>query len=104
MLQEREAERRRLVRHLVEVHGTARQRKSMRVIQAPLRDLSATGCKLISAEPIEADSVILVKISGLEPWAGDVIWSDGEFIGVEFHQPLSPYVVDHYAARFGPIS
>lgn len=101
MLPDWERERRRGVRHLVEIHGTVRQRKSMRTIEAPLCDLSPTGCKLVSSEPLKAGSVILVKIAGLEPWAGNVVWSDGQFVGVKFHKQLSLYVVDHYAAKFG---
>lgn len=101
MLAADQGERRRLARHVVEVHGTVRQRNSVRIIQAPLHDLSAAGCKLTSSEPLEAGSVILLRIDGLEPWLGNAIWSDGEFIGVKFQQPLSLYVVDHYAAKFG---
>lgn len=81
MLDEHRDERRRLVRHLVEVHGTVRQRSSTRIIKAPLQDLSATGCKLVSSEPLETGTVILVRIDGLEPWVGNAIWSDGEFMG-----------------------
>jgi hypothetical protein len=70
------------------------------VIDTPLYDLSAHGCKLITAEPFRVGTPVAVKIPGLEVWPAVVAWSDRSFVGLQFDKPLSAYVVDHYVARF----
>lgn len=93
--------KRRSRRHRIDVKGEVKRPKSVRVVDAPLFDLSAEGCKLALTEPLRPGTFVFLKIAGLELWPAEVVWSDGQFAGVEFQRPLSNYVVDHYIARHG---
>ena len=94
---------RRNPRHTIKLGAAIRHPKSARIIDAPLIDLSAGGCKFVSAEPLANGTEVLVKIPGLEYWPAKVAWSDRRFVGLEFVKVLSAYVVDHYVRQFGGV-
>ena len=89
-------------RHPVKLPATVRHTKSPRLINAPLLDLSTQGCKIASEEPFISGTAVLVKIPGIENWPATVIWAKRRFVGFEFDNALSSYVVEHYVRQFGP--
>lgn len=70
---------------------------SKRSSTARMFDLSISGCCIVSAEPPRTGTQILIRIPGLEFWSGTVAWSREGAVGVEFHKPLHPAVVERYA-------
>ena len=69
--------------------------------KALMFDLSVKGCCIVSSEPLPTGTQILIRIPGLEFWSATVMWHREQAVGVEFHKPLHPAVVERYA-RFYP--
>ena len=63
-------------------------------------DLSPAGCCLVSDARLLTGTQVLVRIPGLAYWAATVAWRREEAVGVEFHKPLHPAVVEQYAGSF----
>lgn len=66
-------------------------------MDAKLNDLSTEGCCIATCEPIQVGEMVSVRMEGLEPWNGTVVWADEGQIGVKFDRALHGAVVDHYA-------
>ena len=70
-------------------------------------DISENGCKLeLEVDRMLPEQRLMIKLPSLETQAGVVRWVSGRIVGVEFHEPLHPAVVEHlsqkrYAIRFG---
>ena len=91
----RGAERLRLQAEVsVKPFGAARSSKAL------MFDLSPTGCCLVSDARLLTGTQVLVRIPGLAYWAATVAWRREEAVGVEFHKPLHPAVVEQYAGSF----
>ncbi|GGB73856.1 hypothetical protein GCM10010833_31350 [Blastomonas aquatica] len=57
-----------------------------------LTNLSITGCRFESNLPLRLPAPITLLIDGIDPIAGDVVWSDGTLVGCHFAEPLSPTI------------
>jgi hypothetical protein len=68
--------------------------------KALMFDLSPTGCCLVSEARLVTGTQVLVRIPGLPYWAATVAWRRDEAVGIEFHKPLHPAVVEQYAGSF----
>ena len=92
----REAEysRRGAIRADVNISVLIRQR-GYSYFKAHLTDVSETGFRIASAIRFEMDSIVYLKIPGLESLESQVRWhSDGEY-GCRFEKALYPAVFDH---------
>lgn len=88
---------RRLLQATVSVKPYGASRSS----KARMFDLSVKGCCIVSGEILRTGTQILIRIPGLEFWPATVAWNREGAIGAEFHKPLHPAVVQHYA-KFYP--
>lgn len=88
------ANRRREERHGVVLPGVVCQTYSCK-LPAEIRDISTVGCRVALPHDLTVGKAIQVKIASLEALFGMVRWSDGQEAGVEFNQPLHPYVLDY---------
>ena len=68
--------------------------------KALMFDLSLKGCCLVSEARLVTGTQVLVRIPGLAYWPATVAWRREEAVGVEFHKPLHPAVVENYAGSF----
>jgi hypothetical protein len=59
-----------------------------------LVDLSALGCRIELATDLDPDSMVWLKLPGLEARFARVAWCRGGFAGIEFEAPLHEAVVD----------
>ena len=64
-----------------------------------ISDLSNLGFRVWWHEKAVVGEVVKVRIKGIEDRPAKVRWTSGRWIGCEFVQPLSPYVVDHIAGQ-----
>lgn len=65
----------------------------------PVRDLSATGCKVELVESVAARDHVVARLPGLEPLGATVIWSDERCAGLQFNRPIHPAVLDMLLER-----
>lgn len=84
------------VRFLVEVAHP----RSVRRIEAELRDLSDGGCRIVSPEAFAVGDQVVLTIDGLEPWPAAVAWRGEGCIGLAFHRTLDHAIAEHYARAF----
>lgn len=68
-----------------------------RLLKGELCDLSTDGCRIVSDVPVLPGTGLLLTIADRAPILGIVRWSEGDAIGVEFGQPLSPAGVEGLA-------
>lgn len=66
-------------------------------LRGELCDLSTDGCRIVSDVAVLPGTGLLLTIAHHPPILGIVRWSEGEAIGVEFGQPLSPGGVEGLA-------
>jgi hypothetical protein len=71
--------------------------RSVRRMEAALRDLSTGGCQIATRERLAVGDQVLVRIEGLEPWPAAVAWSREDCFGLSFHAPLDRATAEHYA-------
>lgn len=95
-----ESDNRRSLRLPIEVDVNVDHPRSRRRLTAELFDISPEGCRLVTAEPFDPSSQLLIRIAGLEPWPARVVWAKDGTVGVEFHKPINPAVVEHHARQF----
>jgi len=86
------AERRRDERHAAHHEGAVAP-EGLDSVSAIVTDLSPSGCRVVSEEPLAADSVIWLRIGVHDPLMARVVWYDGEAAGCEFAGKLHPAVV-----------
>jgi hypothetical protein len=67
--------------------------------EAYISDLSRLGCRIILQCKLPVGASIAVKLPSLEPLLSRVIWSDGEFCGVQFAKALGLPVLNMMADR-----
>ena len=61
-------------------------------------DLSPSGVRIESHLNLHKDSLIWLKLPGLESWQARVAWVDRHEAGCEFLRPLHPAVFDRVVA------
>jgi len=71
--------------------------RSVRRIEAVLRDLSTGGCQVGTSAAFSVGDQLLVTIEGLEPWPAAVAWRREGCVGISFHAPLDRSIAEHYA-------
>src|SRR3954447_12537978 len=86
-------ERRRVERLALRLTATMRHGTKSRV-QARGIDISTHGCRIGRCSSVEDDSWVWLSIAGLETQFCRVVWHCGEFIGLEFENPLAEAVFD----------
>lgn len=74
----------------VEVDRAATVRAGARTRWVRTRDISQSGVKIESDQPLEVGSDVVVTLEHLGPIAGVVRWQDGPVSGIEFNQ-LIPF-------------
>ena len=62
-------------------------------VDATVLNISNSGCRLDTREPISPGARVWVRLPGLEPWEGRIMWTRGGSAGCKFVQPLHPAVV-----------
>ena len=65
----------------------------------PVRDLSATGCKVELVESVGIRDHVVARLPGLEPLGATVIWSDERCAGLQFNRPIHPAVFEMLLER-----
>jgi hypothetical protein len=66
------------------------------MIGGRLIDISEQGCKIeLRHSQVSPGQKITIKLSDMELWSGQVIWTQGPMVGVLFERPMHPAVVDH---------
>jgi hypothetical protein len=79
----------------------ARVRRLSHSQSAMVRDLSRTGCKLVTAEFTLIDgNRVLIRPTGFESLLGTVIWSQSGAAGVKFDEALDQSTVDQFCILF----
>lgn len=57
-----------------------------------LTNLSITGCRFESDQPLRLPAPITLLIDDIDPIVGEVVWKEGRLIGCHFAEPLSPTI------------
>lgn len=81
----------------LELNAEAKLCPSMReAFEGRLVDISIFGCSMqIEAGLFRPGDVVWMKMDDLQHWRGAVRWVRDNTVGVEFHQPFYPAVLDH---------
>lgn len=70
-------------------------------LPATIDDLSCSGCRIGNhVRQLQVGSRVTLKFEGLEPIAGFIRWSTRDFAGMQFENPLSPYVFDRLSQMY----
>ena len=86
-------------RHEIVIIGRVRMGTGSRDVT--IQDLSEHGCRFHDRfSSLQVHAPVTVKIGPVGPIAGHVKWRRGEYVGVEFVNPLYPAVLDHIRAHF----
>jgi len=93
---------RRSERPRVELAAIVGHPRSGRRFEAELSEISCEGCRVLTEESMGLGDQVLVTIEGLERWPARVVWMQGGSVGLEFHEVLSPGIVERYADTFPP--
>lgn len=73
------------------------------VMELAVHDLSLSGCMVERlAWHVRPGDPVLIRLPGLSFQPASVLWVEGEFIGIEFHQPLYEPVMAHVLKDFRP--
>ena len=93
-------DRRRYVRHAVAIGGglSANIRPATPIVVV---DLSAGGCGIEIGIHVDVDTLVWLKLPGLESWPCRVAWSRDGRAGLTFDHPLHPAVVERFVAAGG---
>jgi hypothetical protein len=62
-------------------------------LQGVVTDLSRSGCRVLTDEPLAPDSVVWIKVGGHGPFMARIVWYDGKAAGCEFSGKLHPDLV-----------
>ena len=74
--------------------------RSVRRLDAELRDLSTGGCQILTKAPFSVGDQVLITLEGLEPWPAAVAWCRQGCAGLSFHAPLDHSIAEHYGRVF----
>lgn len=80
------------------VHTAANYRDGWSRGAVELVDLSPTGARIESHLNLKADSLIWLKLPGLEAWQARIAWVDRHVAGCEFLHALHPAVFERVVA------
>ena len=58
--------------------------------RAVIRNISSGGLMLETSSPPEVEEQVVVKIAGVAPIGGTVLWRKGDKVGIGFDDALSP--------------
>jgi len=73
----------------VEIDRIARLRAGASTFWVDARDISQTGVKIDSDQPIDVGAEIVITLEDFRPLAGVVRWRSGRSCGIEFNGPIS---------------
>ena len=82
-------EQRREPRLPVVISRATVRKTSQHPVDAVLHDLSVYGCRVASQVTHRANDRIWLRFTGTSPVAATVIWSDGQFTGCRFDEPIA---------------
>lgn len=57
-----------------------------------LTNLSITGCRFESDQPLRVPAPVTLLIDDIEPIVGQLVWADGKLMGCHFDAPLRPTI------------
>lgn len=69
-------------------------------IEAQIMDLSITGFRMRCMTRLTGEKNIFMALPSFAAIESKICWSDGDFFGCEFTQPLHPAVFDHIVSRY----
>jgi hypothetical protein len=67
-------------------------------VQGVVTDLSRSGCRVLTDDPLTPESVVWIKVGGHGPFMARVVWYDGVAAGCEFSGKLHPDLVQELLA------
>jgi hypothetical protein len=77
--------------------------RSGNIMELAVHDLSLGGCMVERlAWSVRPGDHVLIRLPGLSFQPASVLWVEGEFIGIEFDQPLYEPVMAHVLKEFRP--
>lgn len=86
-------------RHPLDVWGHYRTSTGLRR-DVPLKDLSETGCRFFDKfSSLLPGAELTLRIETIGPFPATVIWQDGGYVGVQFHDRLYGPTFDHIRLR-----
>ena len=94
------ADRRATARTPLLVEAEFRPRGQRRYCVA-VENLSARGCQIARAAPLQPGCYAWIMLPTLESWYARVAWSKSGSAGLDFAQPLHPAVTDMIVRRAG---
>ena len=97
-VEERPGERRRSARFSTGAQIHARRIPGVN-FEVPLDNVSVGGCKLEMLEECETGEGIIARFPNLEPLGGQIRWTTGPVIGLEFTRPIHPSVLGSLLQR-----
>ena len=77
-------------RYAVYLRGVVGRAGSRNRMPLTVRNISAHGLKGECAYPPGGDEIVEIELPGIGRVVGNVRWSDGQAIGVEFDGPIDP--------------
>lgn len=57
-----------------------------------LTNLSITGCRFETDQPLRMHAPVTLTIDGVAPIPGEVVWTEGKLVGCHFAEALSPTI------------
>ncbi len=86
-------------RHQLEVWGQYRTSNGPRR-DVPIKDLSESGCRFFDKfSSLLPGAELTLRIETIGPFPATVMWQEGGYVGVEFHQRLYGPTFDHIRLR-----
>lgn len=93
-------EKRRSGRPPAGLEAALRERGSS-AVQVSVTDISAYGCRITGHFRSNPQAQIWLKLAGLSSLPVNVVWSEGQVMGVEFETPLHPAVAQRFMPTAG---
>ena len=79
--------------------GAGLRQRGASGITVQIMDLSTDGFRVASHLDLAVGTDVWLRLPGLEPSHGRVVWSDNNLLGCVFVRPLHPAVVDMLVAK-----
>ncbi len=57
-----------------------------------LTNLSITGCRFETDQPLKLSAPVTLTIEGVDPIQGEIVWAEGKLVGCHFAEALSPTI------------
>ena len=71
---------------------SAAYRSGMKRSSVEVANISRTGAKILTLDPLKAGSTFWIKLPNLEPLEMSVVWTKGFEAGCRFMKPLHPAI------------